>query len=301
LFKYNTPYNIIQIKGITMRINTNVASLTALESNVQVNSTLKDSLEKLSSGLRINKASDDASGLAIADKLRTQANSVSQAIDNANSAVSLIQIADKAMAEQSNILDIVKQKLIQSATATTSEAGRDAIMKDMTKLLDQLQNISTQTNYNGVMLLAQESGSATENLTFQMGETGTDTMAAGSGVQANNSGFGTQLLKDLISGATGATVSASELRSLFDVVDSAINILNTWRADFGSTQNQIEAALRNMMTQVTNIKAAESVIRDVDYAAESANFNKQNIIAQAGTYAISQANQVQQNVLRLLQ
>ncbi|MCK5293644.1 MAG: flagellin, partial [Arcobacteraceae bacterium] len=100
-----------------MRINTNVASLTALESNTQINKNLTNSLEKLSSGLRINKASDDASGLAIADKLRTQASSIGQAISNGNSAVSLIQIADKAMGEQSNILDIIKQKLIQGATA----------------------------------------------------------------------------------------------------------------------------------------------------------------------------------------
>jgi flagellin len=266
-----------------------------------VNTNLTNSLEKLSSGLKINKASDDASGLAIADKLRTQASSVSQAIDNGNSAVALLQIADKAMAEQSNILDIVKQKLIQASTATTSTAGRDAIMKDMNKLLDQLQNISTQTNYNGVNLLAAASGSATSSLTFQMGETVNDTMTAGAGVQANNSGLGTALIKAEISGASGDGVSAGQLRSLFVVIDSAINKLNEWRADFGSTQNQVESALRNMMTQVTNIKAAESVIRDVDYAKESANFNKQNIVAQAGTYAISQANQVQQNVLRLLQ
>jgi flagellin len=283
-----------------MRINTNVASLTALESNTQVNSNLRNSLEKLSSGLRINKASDDASGLAIADKLRTQASSVGQAISNGNSAVALLQIADKAMAEQSNILDIIKQKLIQASTATTSQQGRDAIMKDMSKLLDQLDNIAAQTNYNGIKLL-EGSGGGTTALTFQMGETKDDTMTAGSGVQANNSGLGTINIKTVISGKSGGEVSAGEMRSLLTNIDSAINQLNEWRADFGSTQNQVESALRNMMTQVTNIKAAESVIRDVDYAAESANFNKQNIIAQAGTYAISQANQVQQNVLRLLQ
>ncbi|MFA6684978.1 MAG: flagellin, partial [Arcobacteraceae bacterium] len=114
-----------------MRINTNVSALTAQESNTQINTNLRNSLEKLSSGLRINKASDDASGLAIADKLRTQASSIGQAISNGNSAVALLQIADKAMAEQSNILDIVKQKLIQASTATTSSAGREAISKDI--------------------------------------------------------------------------------------------------------------------------------------------------------------------------
>jgi len=286
-----------------MRINTNVASLTALEANTQVNNNMRNSLEKLSSGLKINKASDDASGLAIADKLRTQANSVKQAISNGNSAMSLIQIADKAMAEQSNILDIVKQKLIQGATATTSAEGRTSIGKDINKLLVQLNQIAVQTNYNGINLLQGASaGDASDDLIFQMGETATDLSTMNAAVQSNTSGL---TLNDLLaaSNLSGGDVawSGGAVRAFMDDVDSSINQLNSWRSDFGSTQNQIESAVRNMMTQVTNVKAAESVIRDVDYAAESANFNKQNIIAQAGTYAISQANQVQQNILRLLQ
>jgi len=283
-----------------MRINTNVASLTALESNTQINSNMRNSLEKLSSGLQINKASDDASGLAIADKLRTQANSIKQAIANGNSAMSLIQIADKAMAEQSNILDIVKQKLIQGATATTSAEGRIAIGKDINKLLIQLDQIAIQTNYNGITLLQGANASVgSDKLTFQMGETATDLAYLASGVQSNTSGL--QGMAALLKSSFAGTWTGGDVRNHMISIDSAINELNTWRADFGSTQNQIESAVRNMMTQVTNVKAAESVIRDVDYAAESANFNKQNIIAQAGTYAISQANQVQQNVLRLLQ
>ena len=282
-----------------MRINTNVASLTALESNTQVNKNLTNSLEKLSSGLRINKASDDASGLAIADKLRTQASSVTQAIANGNSAVALIQIADKAMAEQSNILDIVKQKLIQAATATTSAEGRVAIGKDIDKLLTQLNEIANQTNYNGIGLLQGSATGPTTSLTFQMGEKSGNIASLNATVQANTNGLSG--MSGLKASAAAGTWSGGDVRAHLIAVDSALNELNTWRADFGSTQNQIESAIRNMMTQVTNIKAAESVIRDVDYAAESANFNKQNIIAQAGTYAISQANQVQQNILRLLQ
>ena len=288
-----------------MRINTNVASLTALESNTQINKNLTNSLEKLSSGLRINKASDDASGLAIADKLRTQASSIGQAISNGNSAVSLIQIADKAMGEQSNILDIIKQKLIQGATATTSVEGRTSIGKDISKLLTQLNEIANQTNYNGISLLQGASaGATTSTLTFQMGEKSGNVAELTAAVQSNTTGLTDMSALKTASEDTSAgtaTWSAGAIRSQMSVVDNALNELNTWRADFGSTQNQIESGIRNMMTQVTNIKAAESVIRDVDYAAESANFNKQNIIAQAGTYAISQANQVQQNVLRLLQ
>jgi flagellin len=286
-----------------MRINTNVQSLNAQEAAINTNSNLRNSLEKLSSGLRINKASDDASGLAIADKLRTQASSISQSMANGNSAVALTQIADKAMAEQSNILDIVKQKLIQASTATTSEEGRTAIMKDMDKLLDQLNNIAAQTNYNGITLL-QASAQSTDSagaLTFQMGETSNDTIDSTAGVMANTSGLSLTSLKEAITGQSGAAFSAGSARTFMTSIDDALNTMNSWRSDFGSTQNQLESALRNMATQVTNIKAAESVIRDVDYASESANFNKQNIIAQAGTYSMSQANAIQQNVLRLLQ
>ncbi|MGM0520134.1 MAG: flagellin, partial [Campylobacterota bacterium] len=217
-----------------------------------------------------------------------------------NSAVALTQIADKAMAEQSNILDVVKTKLVQAATATTSDEGRNAIRKDVSKLLSQLDNIAQQTNYNGTTLLQASStlsAGASTGLTFQMGETSTDTIEGGSSVNANSDGLGLVALRDYGSGAL--TVSAAG--SGMTLVDSALNLLNGWRADFGSTQNQLESAVRNQMTQQTNIKAAESVIRDVDYAQESANFNKQNIIAQAGTYAMSQSNATQQNVLRLLQ
>jgi flagellin len=291
-----------------MRINTNVASLNAQENAVNTGNNLRSSLEKLSSGLRINKASDDASGMAIADKLRTQASSLSQAVSNGNSAVSLVQIADKAMAEQSNILDVIKTKLLQSGTATTSSAGRDAIAKDITKLLDQLDNIARQTNYNGIQLLqsgTEVGGSAATALTFQMGETADNTITTSSGVASNVKGLGLSGLRtaaaaggDIRGTAAGA---ASAARGMLKTIDDALTTMNGWRSDFGSTQNQLESSIRNLATAQTNLKAAESVIRDVDYAQESANFNKQNIIAQAGTYAQSQANAIQQNVLRLLQ
>ncbi|MGA1933639.1 flagellin [Arcobacter sp. YIC-464] len=290
-----------------MRINTNVAAMTAQESATRTNSNLSSSLEKLSSGLRINKASDDSSGLAIADKLRTQASGTGQAISNGNSAIALTQIADKAMAEQSNILDIVKTKLIQAATATTSTAGRVAISKDVSKLLDQLDNIASQTNYNGIQLLqASATGTGTaSSQTFQMGDKAANTISTGDSVQSNTIGLSLSPLDGLVSAgvtsAGGAGITAANARTQMLEVDQALDRLNGWRADFGSTQNQLESAVRNLGTQQTNIKNAESVIRDVDYAQESANFSKQNIVAQAGTYAMSQANAMQQNVLRLLQ
>ncbi len=444
-----------------MRINTNVSSLTAQEAATNTTKSITGSLEKLSTGSRINKASDDASGLAIADKLRTQATSIKQGIDNGNSAVALLQIADKSMSEQSSILDTVKAKLIQANTDTTSADGREAIRKDISKLLTQLDNIAAQTNYNGTSLLQLSSTSQDKSagLNFQIGETEKDIISA-FGIQSNTEGLGgggkdittgtniatgtsikvktedaggitisgskadtinpvtagvtdeatkaelsgalgkitasgadvtittsdeaTKKALDLIvqgnssgdtitkdaatgeytlkstktidlgnlnanltinqAGATANNVNiitneaitikntdpaneldisgldmkggetlaslknldvdglTAEVAAKFqDVVNNSITELNGYRGEVGSTQNQVESAVRNLMTQQTNVKAAESIIRDVDYAAESANFNKQNIISQAGSYAISQANAVQQNVLRLLQ
>jgi len=280
-----------------MRINTNVSSLTAQESSVNTSRNISSSLEKLSSGLRINKASDDASGLAIADKLRTQATSINQGIDNGNSAVTLLQIADKLMAEQSNILDTVKAKLIHANTDTTSDEGRTSIAKDISKLMTQLDNIAKATNYNGTQLISDTAGTGASNaLDFQVGEDyaagGTISLGA---INANSTGLSLTSLDGISSITKGDAETAQGL------VDTAINTLNGYRGDIGSVQNQVESAVRNLMTQATNVKAAESIIRDVDYAKESANFNKQNIISQAGSYALSQANQVQQNVLRLLQ
>ena len=282
-----------------MIINTNVSSLTAQEAAKNTNNTLSSSLEKLSTGLKINKASDDASGLAIADKLRTQATSINQGVDNGNSAVTLLQIADKSMSEQSSILDTIKAKLIQANTATTSTDGRNAIAGDVKKLLEQLNNIAEQTNYNGTSLLQLSStGTATmTGLTFQIGESKADTIKVGA-MQSNTTGLSLASLESAVSSNTLTRTGAASLQTN---VDTAITKLNGFRAEIGSTQNQVESAVRNLMTQSTNVTAAESIIRDVDYAQESANFNKQNIISQAGSYAISQANTVQQNVLKLLQ
>ena len=304
-----------------MRINTNISSLGAQEAAKNTNNSIANSLEKLSTGLKINKASDDASGLAIADKLRTQVTSINQGVANGNSAIALLQIADKSMAEQSKILDTIKSKLIQANTDTTSNDGRTAIAKDVTKLLEQLNNIAEQTNYNGTNLLQKartsagvsltsNTRSATTGLSFQVGENKDDLIKTKT-INSNVAGLklsalakaartGAKVAADATAGTTGvftrALASAGQ-----KAIDTAITTLNGYRGDIGSTQNQVESAVRNLMTQATNIKNAESVIRDVDYAEESANFNKLNIISQAGSYAISQSNAVSQNVLRLLQ
>jgi flagellin len=345
------------------------------------NRNLSSSLEKLSSGLRINKAADDASGMAIADKLRTQASSLNQSIRNANDGIALVQIADMAMSEQSNILDTVKTKLIQAKNATTSGEGVQAIARDIQKLLTNLNDIANNTNYNGNTLLQAGNGDTTKhsNFTFHVGERGDQTievksanmiaantglsgMASGKIAGMTKSGTGTvslasgslvtydlgmgsgmyasQIISAELAGfAANTSISATSAVSLnflltaggvmaslanagstagavantvkteidsyisaaMASVDESLNDLNKMRSEFGATQNQLESAVRNLSVTEVNLKNAESGIRDVDYAKESANFNKNNIIAQAGTYAMSQANALQQNVQRLLQ
>lgn len=297
-----------------MRIGTNIAAMSAIESGTANDKLLTSSLEKLSTGLAINKASDDASGMAIADKLRTQKSSLVQSIDNGNSAVALIQIADKAMGEQSNILDIVKTKLLQAGSDTTSDSGRQALAKDINKLLNQFDGIAGQTNYNGIQVLQyaeQGTNNATNpanKLTFQLGERSDDTIEISSTIQSNTSGLGKTdpsgysltLLKSDTSG-DGSSLTKDYSQTYLSVVDLALTDLNTMRSDFGSVQNQIESSLRNMTTATTNIGAAESVIRDVDYAKESANFSRLSIIGNGSNYALSQANMRPNDMLKLLQ
>lgn len=275
----------------------NIAAMQTIANNNNTNILMNKSLERLNTGLRINSAADDASGLAIADKLRTQSSSLSQSVENANSAVAVVQIADGAMKETSGMLDTIKSKLIQAATGTTSDEGREAIRKEISKLLTAIDETAKNTTYNGVQLLAKTDGTATDALTFQVGEVSTSTVSTDGGVRANSEGLGLGALRDLA--ADGLTAAAAQ--GYIDSVDSAVTTSDDWRADFGATQNALESRVRNMNTTITNLKAAEDQIRAVDYEAETVNFNKLNIQAQAGTYALSQANALQQNVLRLLQ
>ncbi len=297
-----------------MRINTNVASMNAQQINSNTQKEIGNSLEKLASGHSINKASDDAAGLAISDKLRTQADSLNQGIKNSNSGVAMIQMADKAMEEQSNILNTVKTKLIQAGTATTTDDGVKNISDDIKKLLTQLDNIASQTDYNGTTVLQQSSSVASsgENFVFQVGEKGAETITATRSRAANTVSLGgtgnVGALSSLKAGALSTSAQAGSLANVksftstaMAIVDAALTQLNDIRSEFGSTQNQLESSVRNQQVTVVNLKAAESTIRDTDYAAESANFNKLNIVSQAGMYAISQANSSQQNVMKLLQ
>jgi flagellin len=274
-----------------MQVNTNYA----IDQNVYLN--LNQSLNRIATGVELNQSSDNASGISIANSLLSQSNGYSQAIENTNSAIASSQIASGATNEQSNILDNIKGKLLQASTDTTSQEGRASILKDIQSQLDQFNQIASGTNYNGQTLLqkSKDDTSATDTQQYQSGLTG-DNIIESSSVQSNTQGLG---LTDLLN-QDSATFTATDARGFLENVDKAINGLNDIRTDIGATQNQLESSNRNLLTQETSTLNAASLF-DTDYAKESSNFSKQNILAQIGAYGQSQANNInQQTVLRLL-
>ncbi|QSZ40733.1 flagellin [Sulfurimonas aquatica] len=274
------------------RINTNVAAMNAHRNATNNNVGLDKSLSALSSGLRITKAADDSSGLAIANKLSAQSNGLGQAIRNANDGIGLIQTADGALDEYGNILNRIRTLAVQGANDTQDSDSRTFIGKEMLRLQSELTHIAAETKFNGKSLL---SGATT--FTFQVGAFNGDT---------SQTVIGDMNIATVIS-ANGIITSGAEfdtqaeMASMIAYMDNAITLVDTQRATLGAAQNQLESTVRNISVTQVNVQAAESQIRDVDFAAESANFAKHNILAQSGSYAMSQANAVQQNVLRLLQ
>jgi flagellin len=274
-----------------MQVNTNYA----LNQDVYLN--INQSLNKIATGAGLNQSSDNASSLSIADSLTTQSNGYSQAIENANSGIAATQIASSATNEQSKILDNVKEKLLQASTATTSQEGRTALLKDIQSQLDQFNQIASGTNYNGQSLLQKSStdSSASDVQQYQTGLDGSKIIDTSS-VQSNTQGLG---LTDLVN-QDSATFTVTDAKSFLSSVDKALNGLNDIRSEFGSTQNQLESTSRNLVSQQTSTLNAASLF-ETDYAKEVSNFSKQNILAQIGAYGQSQANNVnQQSVLRLL-
>ena len=274
-----------------MQVNSN----SAINQNVYLN--LNQSLNRIATGVSLNQSSDNASGLSIANSLLSQANGYSQAIENTNSAVAATQIASGATNEQSKILDNVKEKLLQASTDTTSQEGRDAILKEIKAQLDQFDKIASGTNYNGQTLLQKSStdNSASDVQQYQTGLYG-NKIIENSSVQSNTQGLGLTALVN----QDPTTFSATDASNFLSSIDKAMSGLNDIRGQFGSTQNQLESSSRNLVSQQTSTLNAASLF-ETDYAKEIANFSKQNVLSQIGAYGQAQANNInQQSVLRLL-
>ena len=275
------------------RINTNVGAMNAHRNASMNNVGLDKSLNSLSSGLRINKAADDSAGLAIANQLSAQANGLNQAIKNSNDGIGLIQTADGALEEYGNILNRARTLSVQAANDTQDATSRGYIAQEITALLAEANDIATTTTFNGVNLLDKTSANTAVTGTFLF-HTGAYTTESQSVV------IGDMKTATIVAGATAVDTQANAEIAVASF-DAGIKLVDAQRATLGAAQNKLESTVRNISVTHVNISAAESQIRDVDFAAESANFAKHNILAQSGSYAMSQANSVQQNVLRLLQ
>ena len=273
------------------RINTNIGAMNAHRNATMNNIGLDKSLNALSSGLRINKAADDAAGLSIANKLSAQSQGLGQAIKNSNEGIGLIQTADGAMEEYGNILKRIRVLATQAANDTQDADSRGYIKQEINALLEEASDIAGTTKFNGIKLLDGTSGSAAGEFTFHTGAYSSETQTVT---------IGDADLAVLVSGSS-AVNTQSIAEETISAMDDAIKAVDAKRATLGAAQNKLESTVRNISVTQVNVQAAESQIRDVDFAAESANFAKHNILAQSGSYAMSQANAVQQNVLRLLQ
>ena len=268
---------------------------SSLNQNIYLNAN--QALNKIATGVELNQASDDSSSLSISNSLLSQANGYSKSLENANSAIAATQIASSATNEQSKILDSIKENLLKASTDTTSQEGRDTILKDIKSKLEQLDKIASGTNYNGQTLLQKSStdSSASDVQQYQSGLVG-DSIIETSSIQSNTKGLGLTALVN----QNSSSFSSNDARNFLKTIDDAITGLNSIKSEFGSVQKQLESSSRNLMSQETSTLNAASLF-DTNYAKESASFSKQNILAQIGAYGQAQANNInQQSVLRLL-
>ena len=282
-------------------INTNIYSINAQRNLNKTQTQLQTSLQRLSSGLRINSAKDDAAGLAIASRFTTQVRGYNQGVRNAADAISLAQTAEGAYDELANNLQRIRELSIQAANATNSTTDRQAIQTEISDLKAEIKRV-THTQFNGVEVIGRDAGS----FYFHVGPNGVKSID-GITVNTINVRSSAPFSAIISTGATvfaaGATISAmtSMALSLIGRTDTLLQIINTQRAILGATQNRFESVIRNGENIAEQLSASRSRIQDADFAKETAALTKAQILQQAGTTVLSQANAIPQSVLALLQ
>ena len=264
---------------MSLRINNNVEAFNAHRQLVATSDRASKSMERLSSGYRINRAADDAAGLAISEKLRGQIRGLSQAQRNAQDGVSLVQTAEGSLNEVHSMLQRVRELAVQYSNGTLSTSDKAAITAEAAQLASEIERIGTTTNFNGIKLL---DGSAS-TVSFQVGANDNDQIT---------------VTTESLGGKVGS-IDVSQT-SAISAIDAAIQNVSTLRSTFGAVQNRLEHTLNNISTYQENLTASESRIRDVDMASEMVEFSKDQILQQAGTSMLAQANQAPQGVLSLL-
>jgi flagellin len=297
-----------------MRINHNISSMITQNSLFAVNRDMGKSLERLSTGLRINRASDDAAGLGVSENLRTQVRGTAQAIRNSQDGIAAITIAEGAANEVSSILQRMRELAVQSANDTLTSTERAYTDQEYGQLVDEIDRIAAVTNYNGMKLISSTGTNANER--FGIGGSGgtgsalwidaNDTVGLDSITITIDTLTTTSLGAGAGSGGV-ASMNATTLTSQTDAVaaiqslDESIDSVNTMRSNMGAFINRLEHAINNLMISNTNQQAAESLIRDVDFASETTQFTRNQILTQSGTAMLSQSNMLPQGVLQLLQ
>lgn len=272
-----------------MIINHNIASLNAYRNLSANNLTANKSMEKLSSGLRINRAGDDAAGLAISEKMRSQIRGLDQATRNAQDGISLVQTAEGALTEVHSMLQRMRELAVQSANETNASGDRDALQDEVDQLVAEVGRIFTNTEFNGQGIFDGDMASADLLIGANSGQNVTLAITA-----QTTTTLGINTLA--IDGADNTNASAA-----ITTLDTAIGSISTLRASLGAVQNTLEHSINNLSTAAENMTAAESRIRDVDMAKEMTSFSKTTILSQAATAMLAQANQLPQQVLKLLQ
>lgn len=277
-----------------MRINHNISALFAYNSLQKTNTAMDKTLEKLSSGLRINRAGDDAAGLAISEKMRGQISGLNQAARNAQDAISLIQTAEGALNETHSILQRMRELAVQAANDTYTSEDRAKIKDELLQLKSEIDRIASQTQFNKQNLLNGSFSGKVFHIGANNGQTITLTIN-NMKATALASGLKTTNINNI-----AATNGQTAAESLITAIDNAITKVSEERSKLGANQNRLEHTINNLNTAAENLTAAESRIRDVDMAAEMMNFTKYQILAEAGNAMLAQANMKPQSVLKLL-
>jgi flagellin len=280
-------------------VNTNISASVAQAALARNDRALGSAMEQLSTGRKINSAADNASGLAISSRMTSQIRGLDQAVSNANDGVSMVNTAEGALDEITDMLQRMRELAVQSGTGTTSSEDRDYLNAEYLELLSEIERISANTEWNGQAILNGSAGGAGSTVAFQVGADPTQTISLGFG------GFGSgQTMASMNGFNLSAATVASAIQAASQVItsaDIAIEAVSKQRATFGATANRLEHAIDNLTNVSIQAQAARSRILDTDYASATSELARTQIIQQAGTAMLAQANQMPATVLALLQ
>jgi flagellin len=282
-------------------INTNLNSLTAQRNLSTSQSSLATSMQRLSSGLRVNSAKDDAAGLAISERMTAQVRGMNVAIRNANDGISLVQTAEGALSKVGDSLQRMRELAVQSRNSTNSSSDKDSLDKEFGELAKEIQRVIGGTTFNGQNVIGSNAGTLTiqvgantksddniDLVTTNMGAAAEITSVAGTDNTGNSRA------------SIGSAANSTAVGTVIDNIDKAIDFVNSQRATLGASQNRFDAVISNLQISVENQSAARSRITDADFASETANLSRSQILQQAGNAMVAQANQLPQQVLSLL-